>query len=119
MGSNHCGFPAPTPGIFIFEPIFWIGPIPVTKPDLLALTCAIGIIGFFWAAFSKAKLVPNRIQSVGEIGYLFVRDQIARPMIGAKGDTFVPYFMAMFFFIWAMNMMAFVPFAQFPVTSRI
>jgi len=119
MGSNHCGFPSPGPEIFIFDPIFWVGPIPVTKPDLLALVCAVGIIGFFWAAFSKAKLVPNRIQSVGEIGYLFVRDQIARPMIGAKGDKFVPYFMAMFFFIWAMNMMAFVPLAQFPVTSRI
>ena len=37
-------------------------------------------------------------------------------MIVLATDSF---FMAMFFFIWAMNMMAFVPFAQFPVTSRI
>lgn len=119
LGSNNCGFPAPGADIFIFDPLFSIGPFDVTKPALLAALCSVGIIAFFWAAFSKSKLVPGRIQSVGELGYLFVRDQIARPMIGAKGDKFVPYFMAMFFLIWSMNMMAFVPFIQFPVTSRI
>lgn len=119
MGSNNCGFPAPGAEIFVFDPLFTIGPFEVTKPALLAAICAVLIIVFFWAAFGKSKLVPGRVQGLGELGYLFVRDQIARPMIGVKGDKFVPYFMTMFFFIWSMNMMAFVPFVQFPVTSRI
>ncbi|GAA3233145.1 F0F1 ATP synthase subunit A [Actinocorallia longicatena] len=117
--SAHCGFPAPGPEIFVFDTWFSIGPFEVTKPAFLAVVACAVICAFFWAAFSKAKLVPNRIQSVGELGYLFVRDQIARPMVGAKGDKFVPYFLAMFVFIWLLNFMAFIPLAQFPVTSRI
>ena len=40
-------------------------------------------------------------------------------MIGAKGDKFVPFFTSIFFFVWAMNIMSFIPFAQFPPTSRV
>jgi F-type H+-transporting ATPase subunit a len=116
---SGCGFPAPGPELFVFEPMFSIGPFEVTKPAFLAAISAIAIIGFFWAAFSNAKLVPSRIQSMGEMAYLFVRDQIARPMIGKEGDRFVPYFLSMLVFIWLLNFMAFVPIMQFPVTSRV
>ena len=116
---SGCGFPAPGADIFIFQPMFSIGSFEVTKPDFVAAICAVVLLGFFWAAFSKTKLVPSRIQSLGELGYLFVRDQVARPMIGKEGDRFLPYLMSLFFFIWILNFMAFVPFIQFPVTSRI
>lgn len=116
---SGCGFPAPGAEIFIFDPMFSIGPFEVTKPALMAAVTALIVIAFFWAAFSKAKLVPGRIQALGEMGYLFVRDQIARPMVGKEGDKYVPYFMTLFFFIWMLNFMAFVPLIQLPVTSRV
>ena len=69
-------------------------------------------------AFRKAQVVPGGLQYVGEYGYLFVRDGIARDMIGKEGDKFVPFLFTFFFFVWVNNVMAIIPFAQFPATSR-
>ena len=117
-GSN-CGFPAPSLSAFNLRPLFSIGGIGFYKPMLLALICALLVVWFFWAAFSKPKLVPRGVQNIGEIGYLFIRDQIARPMIGRNGDRFVPFLVTLFFLVWTMNLMEIVPIAQLPVTSFI
>ena len=116
---SGCGYPAPGLGSFDFAPIFKIGSIGVTKPMLICLLCAIIVVAFFWAAFSKPKLVPRGVQNIGEMGVLFVRDQILRPMTGKAGDKFLPYLVSLFFFIWVMNLMEVIPFFQFPVPSRI
>jgi F-type H+-transporting ATPase subunit a len=116
---SGCGYPAPSLEDFQFRPIFSIGGLHFTKPMLLGLICAAIVVGFFWAAFAKPKLVPRGIQNLGELGMFFVRDQILRQMIGKKGDRFLPYLMSLFFFIWIMNIMEVIPVAQFPVASRI
>lgn len=117
--GSSCGFPAPSLDSFNFKAIFTIGGIGFYKPELLALICTALVVWFFWAAFSKPKLVPTGIQNVGELGYLFVRDQIARPMIGKNGDRFVPFLVTLFFFVWALNLMEVIPIAQLPATSFI
>ena len=117
--GTSCGFPAPSLSDFNLKPIFSIGGVGFYKPMLLALICALLIVWFFWAAFSKPKLVPRGVQNVGELGYLFIRDQIARPMIGKTGDRFVPFLVSLFFLVWSMNLMEIVPIAQMPVTSFI
>jgi F-type H+-transporting ATPase subunit a len=116
---SGCGYPAPTIDAFAFGPIFHIGPWGVTKPELIMALCVLVIVGFFWAAFSKPKLVPRGVQNIGELGVLFVRDQILRPMIGKRGDGYLPYLVTLFFFIWIMNLMEIIPAAQFPVPARI
>ena len=117
--GSSCGFPAPSLDSFNFKAIFTIGGIGFYKPELLALICTALVVWFFWAAFSKPKVVPTGIQNVGELGYLFVRDQIARPMIGKKGDNFMPFLVSLFFFVWALNLMEVIPIAQLPATSFI
>jgi F-type H+-transporting ATPase subunit a len=114
-----CGFPAPDANLFVWDPIFHIGPLGVTKPILLAVVVTVLTVAFFWAAFSKPKLVPRGMQNVGELGYLFVRDGIGRSIIGKQGDRYLPFLVSLFFFVWLMNLMAFIPGVQFPVTSRI
>lgn len=116
---SGCGYPAPSLNDFQFKPIFTIGGLGVTKPMLLAVVCAATVVGFFWAAFGRPKLVPRGVQNIGELGLLFVRDQILRPSLGRSGDRFLPFLMSLFFFIWLMNLMEVIPVAQFPVTSRI
>lgn len=116
---SGCGYPAPSLDDFQFKPIFTIAGLHVTKPMLLALICAAAVVGFFWAAFAKPKLVPRGVQNIGELGLMFVRDQILRPSLGKDGDRFLPFLMSLFFFIWLMNLMEVIPMAQFPVTSRI
>jgi F-type H+-transporting ATPase subunit a len=53
------------------------------------------------------------------MGIEFVRDQILRPMIGKRGDTYLPFLISLFFFIWVMNLMEIIPVAQFPPMSQI
>jgi F-type H+-transporting ATPase subunit a len=119
LGSG-CGYPAPSyPGSFTYGPLFSIGSFTFNKPMLLACICAVIVIVFFWSAFSKPKLVPKGAQNVGELGITFVRDEILRPMMGKKGDGFLPFLVALFFFIWIMNIMEIIPVAQFPVMSEI
>ncbi|HEY0717992.1 MAG TPA: F0F1 ATP synthase subunit A [Streptosporangiaceae bacterium] len=115
---SGCGFPSPSLESFDFRPIFSIGSFHFTKPILLALICMAGVIAFFWAAFAKPQLVPRGMQNIGELALLAVRDQIARPSLGKRADTFLPFLTSLFFFIYFCNLMEIIPFFQFPVMSR-
>ena len=115
---SGCGFPAPSIDDFYFNPIFSIGGFHFTKPMLLALLSAVIIVAFFWSAFARPKFVPRGAQNLGEIGVIFVRDQILRPAMGRKGDRFLPFLVSLFFFVWVMNVMGIIPVIQFPATSK-
>lgn len=119
--SDPCGFPAPGAEIFQFDALFsfTIGSLHfnVTKVTLLLIIAVVVICGFFLYAFRKPKLVPRGSQNVGELGYLFIRDGIAREAMGKDGDKFVPFLFSFFFLVWLLNFMGIVPGAQIPVTS--
>ena len=116
---SGCGFPAPGLQDFNWKPFFTIGSFSFTKPMLLAIVSALLLLAFFWAAFRRPKLVPRGVQNLGELAILAVRDQILRPSLGRKGDSYLPLLVSMFFFIYIMNVFELVPILQFPVTSRI
>jgi F-type H+-transporting ATPase subunit a len=117
----RCGFPAPGAEIFQFDAVwsFTIGALEfnVTKVTILLLLGAFLISGFFVYAFRRPKLVPKGAQNVGEVGYLFIRDGIARDVIGKEGDKYVPFLMSFFFLVWLSNFWGILPGAQIPVTS--
>jgi F-type H+-transporting ATPase subunit a len=114
LGSG-CGYPAPGyPESFTFRSVFTIGSFSFTWPTLLIILCAVLVIAFFWAAFSKPQLVPRGVQNVAELGIMFVRDQILRAMMGKRGDGYLPFLVSLFFFIWFANLMEIIPVAQFP-----
>ncbi|MBT2383207.1 F0F1 ATP synthase subunit A [Streptomyces sp. ISL-11] len=117
---DGCGFPTPGLHSFVFEPLFKVAGYEINKPMLLAVLSTVVIIGFFWAAFGKAKVVPGKLQMVGEAGYDFVRRGIVYEALGKKeGDKYVPLMVSLFFFVWIMNLWSVIPVAQFPVTSII
>ncbi|MBD3576115.1 MULTISPECIES: F0F1 ATP synthase subunit A [Streptomyces] len=119
---DGCGFPAPGLHSFLFEPIFGDADSSVyfNKTMLLALLGSVIILGFFWAAFRKPKMVPGKLQMVAEAGYDFVRRGIVYETLGKKeGEKYVPFMVATFFFVWMMNLWSIIPVAQFPVTSVI
>lgn len=74
-------------------------------------------IAFFGYAASRGKIVPNRLQSMGEIGYGFVADMI-RGTAGEEGLRFFPFVFTLFFFILFANMIGMVPYA-FTTTSHV
>jgi F-type H+-transporting ATPase subunit a len=118
LGSG-CGYPAPSLNDFQFRPVFSVAGHAITKPMLLGVVTMLVVIGFFWAAFARPKLVPRGAQNLAEIGVLFIRDQILRPFLGKKGDGYLPFLVSLFFFIWIMNLWEVIPVAQFPVPARI
>lgn len=115
---SGCGFPAPSINDFYFTPIFKIGSVGFGKPGLLILLSTIIVVTFFWFAFHSPKLVPRGVQNVGELGILFVRDQILRPQLGKKGDSWLPFLVTMFFFIWIANIWGIIPILYFPPMSK-
>jgi F-type H+-transporting ATPase subunit a len=118
QSKPSCGFPAPSISDFFFKPAFSIGGVGFTKPILLMLLSAAIVLVVFWLAFRKPKRVPRGVQNVGELGILFIRDQILRPQMGSKGDRYLPFLVSLFFFIWLMNLWELIPLAQFPATSK-
>lgn len=120
MSDNGCGFPAPGLHSFLFAPIATVGGFEFNKVMLLSLITTVIVVGFFWAAFGKAKLVPGKLQMVGEAGYDFVRRGIVYETLGKReGEKYVPLMVSLFFFIWIMNVWSVIPVAQFPVSSII
>jgi len=115
---SGCGYPAPSIADFYFKPVFTIAGIDITKPILLAILTVVIILTFFYVAFRKPKIVPRGAQNLGEMGVLFVRDQILRQQLGKKGDGFLPFIVAIFFFVWTMNIFGVIPLIEFPATSK-
>lgn len=113
------GFEAPGPGIFDLPPVFTVGGVDVTKPMLQLVLGAVVVGGFFYLASAKRSMVPGRLQFAGESAYSFVRNGLARDIIGSRDFMrFVPYLVALFFFILINNFFASIPFIQFPTFSR-
>ena len=120
LGSG-CGFPAPGTELFSFKPVvefnlFGIN-FDLNKPSLIMIFGSALIIIFFAIAFARPRLVPGKVQSIGEVSYLFVRDQIGRETIGKDGDRYMPFLFSLFIFVAFMNVMGIVPAIQFPVMS--
>lgn len=112
-------FGAPTPDELFNLPPIIPGVDWFTKPVLLAILAAIIVVVFCWGAFANPKLVPRGIQNIGEYGYMFVRDQVARPFLGKDADKWMGLLLSLFFLVLVWNLMGVVPLMQFPVASHI
>ena len=73
-------FHAPGPGSFELPPIFG----DVTKPMVLLTLSLVLVFAFFYFASRSSSLVPGRLQFAGEMVYGFVRNSVARDIIGSE-----------------------------------
>lgn len=53
---------------------------------------------------------PKGLQNMIEMVILFIRDEVAKPFIGAKWEKFFPFLLSLFFFILGLNLFGQVPF---------
>jgi F-type H+-transporting ATPase subunit a len=117
------GFCAPTVAEFFPKPLAEFTVLGVdfaiTRITIISWIATLAIGAFFVAAVRRPQLVPAKLQWFGEAAYSFVRDGIAREVIGREGLRFAPYLAAVFFFILANNLMGIVPFAQIAPTAKI
>jgi F-type H+-transporting ATPase subunit a len=78
----------------------------------------ISMLLMLWVFLSVAKSykhnkgkAPRGLQSFIEPLIIFVRDDVAKPSIGAKRyEHFMPFLLTVFFFIWINNLLGLVPF---------
>jgi F-type H+-transporting ATPase subunit a len=114
----EAGFETPGAGDFELPPIIH-GVSWSTKPVALALLSIILIVGFFAYAMRKKALVPSKTQFVAEGAYNFVRNTIARDSIGEEYKKYLPYLVALFFFVLINNLFGLFPLTLFPTMSRV
>ena len=120
--GGDSGFQAPGLGEFYPEPLTNFSLLGVdfeiTRITLILWIATLGIAAFLYLASRNAKIVPGKLQFVGEAGYSLVRDGIARDVVGPRGLPFAPFLASLFFFILANNLMSIIPFAQISPMSK-
>ncbi len=85
----------------------------------LVLLGLLAFVAFFYFSLRKPRVVPGRLQSLGELGVNFVRENIALPMLGPEGDRFLPLLVTLFFAIFFWNIFEVLPGFNFSANSRI
>ena len=112
------GFVPPGAKDFVLPPIF--DSIPwLTKPILLVALSVILVSVFFILSSRKAAMVPSKLQFAGEGVYGFIRNGMAKDVIGPEFMRFVPFLFTLFTFVLVNNWFAIVPMLQFPTFSRV
>jgi F-type H+-transporting ATPase subunit a len=118
LSAEGGGFVPPSSNDFNLPPIFGDNAY-TTKPIFMVFFSVILISVFFIAASRKAAIVPSKLQFAGESIYAFVRNDLARDVIGHEFMRFVPYLFTLFTFILTNNIFGIVPLLQFPAMSRV
>jgi F-type H+-transporting ATPase subunit a len=92
------------------QTVYW------NNSSLWMVVCVVLIIGFFILTM-RGKLIPGRMQSMGELSYEFIADMV-RDTVGPEAMRFMPYVFAIFFFILFSNLIGMNPYA-FTTTSHL
>ncbi|TRW97905.1 F0F1 ATP synthase subunit A [Paracoccus sp. M683] len=105
---------------FIVKPLFGDGPVQWYTPTNVTLWMGIillCVVGLFVFGTRGRAIVPNRVQSIAELGYGMVHKMV-EDVTGKDGLKYFPYIMCLFLFIAFANMLGLLPKA-FTVTSHI
>lgn len=88
---------------------------------LLILSMMVWVFGRIASDYKKNPgKAPKGIANAVEPLILFIRDEIAKPSIGAKAEKFTPFLLTVFFFIFLCNLLGLVPFlGGFNITGTI
>jgi F-type H+-transporting ATPase subunit a len=118
----------PSPSTF-WQPLVRFGTVEVFgSPMTLAITrpmvvMALSVALLSWwlvASTRRTAVVPGKWQAGTEVVYNFVRNDVARDIIGSKDfRRFVPLLFAMFVLILANNWVGIIPPIQLPTFGRI
>jgi len=118
MPLDTGGFEAPGVSSFDFPPLF--PGAPWLSRYMIQAVVSVALILAFWVIMArKNKLVPSKGQYVGETAYFFVRNSIARDMLGHDFRTYLPLLIALFSFILVNNLYGIFPLTLLPTTSHV
>ena len=91
-----------------------------TRPSFVVMASVVIIAIYYMSVVNKLTIVPTKRQWIAEQSYDFVRNSIARDVIGSKDFLqFLPLLLTLFTLILFNNIMGIMPFVQYPSMSRI
>jgi len=91
------------------DTLFYIGPFPITNTYLLTIVSALIVLGFFYFALRKARIIPTRLQNLAEWatgGLLNLCLEVAGPK---NGRRFFPWVASIFFLVLVSNWWEVIP----------
>jgi F-type H+-transporting ATPase subunit a len=87
---------------------------------MLQAIIALVVIVIFWLVMSRKRaMVPSKGQFIGEYAYNFVRNGIARDMIGHDFKKYLPFLVALFSFLLVNNLWGIFPLTLMPTTAHV
>ena len=109
------------PGVQSFDlpPLYEGAPEWLDKYFLMAVVSVIVILAFWLIMARKNALVPSKGQFIGETAYFFVRNSIARDMIGHDFRRYLPFLIAIFSFVLLNNLWGVFPFLLLPTPAHV
>jgi F-type H+-transporting ATPase subunit a len=113
------GFEAPGVHSFDLPPLYDGAPGWLNKYLLLAVVSVIVVLAFWLLMSRNQKLVPSKGQFIGETAYFFIRNGIARDMIGHDFRRYLPFLIALFSFVLVNNLWGIFPLTLLPTTSHV
>lgn len=87
----------------------WHGHVIVSNHAAMILAVAVLLLVFIPLGAHSPKLVPRGLQNLIEYVCVFLRDEMAKPLLGEKTDRFIGLIWTLFFFILILNLAAMVP----------
>ncbi|MEX1124406.1 MAG: F0F1 ATP synthase subunit A [Acidimicrobiia bacterium] len=111
--------PAQVNDLFEFDTWFTVGGLNFTKTTFLILLAAVIVVVLVYLGLKDRRLVPSKFNVIIEGLVGFVRDGIARDVIGPEGSKYLPYLLSIFLFILVGNLFEVTPLISFPITSRM
>ncbi|MDO5534033.1 MAG: F0F1 ATP synthase subunit A [Propionibacteriaceae bacterium] len=91
----------------------------LTNHALQAVIGAVLVIGFWLWMASGMRMVPGKKQTLGELTYDFVRNGIARDILGPEFRKYLPLLLTLFSFILVNNLFGQFFLFMFPTFSKI
>lgn len=105
--------------LFVLPKWFDIGFFEFTRTTFLILLAALVVVALLYFGLRKSRPVPTKFETIVQSLVTFVREGIAKDIIGPQGETYAPYLLSVFLFVLVGNMFEVAPLINFPITSRM
>ncbi len=117
--AEGAGFVPPGPSDF-WQPLIGDGPFAFTRPMILMIISTVIVVVLGLALSRNLKVVPSKGQWMWESTYSFVRNSIARDVMGEKiFKPYLPLLFSLFLTILINNVFGVIPVLQYPTMARI
>ena len=97
---------APVP-LFRFSLAGW--PVEISNHAFMVLVVTALLVILIPRAVRSAKLVPSGLQNIVESICVFLRDQMARSVLGSHTDQYIGLLWTTFFFVLTLNLVGMIP----------